>query len=292
MYNEFYNFQQAPFALACQPRLYFASQAHSEALASMVYCVQQRKGMVLVTGQVGAGKTFVAHMLAARLGPSVHTVVLRHPPKTPKNLLRAIAAGIGLALPGSIDAHSLQQELLEHLLRLHRRGRQVCLVIDECQDLSPAAMEEIRLLWNWETHAQRLVQIVLIGQPELRELLCQPKWESLRQRIVLSFHLQGLDRADVCKYIQHRLDLASQGNARVEFTPEAVEQITGASNGVPRLINTLCDNSLLVGYNRQVRIIDAEIVRIVINDMTCWGLNSEAENAEKLTSSLSGECRG
>ncbi len=292
MYLEHYNLAEPPFALSCDPRFFFAGPGHNEALASCLYAVQQRKGMVLITGRVGAGKTLVSRSLARRLGPAVQTVVLKHPPRTAKSLLRALAEGVGLSL-GSADAHSLQSELQMHLQRLCRRGRLVCLVVDEAQDLPASALEEIRLLWNWESQSRRLLQIVLIGQPELRALLGRPRWESLRQRIVLSFHLTGLEPDDVPGYIQHRIELAGQGGARLEFTPHAVEQIARAAENLPRLINVLCDNCLLVGYSQKTHTIDEKIVQAVLDEMNCWGLDPVGRGeANDLTPCIPGESRG
>lgn len=274
MYLKFYGFREPPFAITCDERFFFESSIHAEALANMMYTVQQRKGMVLVTGEVGAGKTFVGNMLGARLGPGCLTIMMKNPPQSGKQLFRALAGRVGMQVRATADKLALQEELERHLVRLHNRGRLVALILDEAQDLSPASLEEIRLLWNWEQGGERSVQIVLIGQPELRDRLLEPRWEPLRQRIVLSYHLQHLPVGDVAPYIAHRLKVASDGTCKAEFTPESVEDIYAATDGIPRLINVLCDNALLVGYAKGTTCIDQAIVAEVLRDMTCWGLRT------------------
>jgi general secretion pathway protein A len=279
MYLGFYKLREFPFSITCDERFFYESATHAEALANMMYTVQQRKGMVLITGEVGAGKTFLGNMLGSRLGPGCQVVVMRNPPQSGKQVLRSVAGGVGMAASARADKLSLVGDLEQYLLRLQARGRLVALILDECQDLSPAALEEVRLLWNWERDGQRLVQIVLIAQPELREKLQEPKWEPLRQRIVLSYHLDRLSADDTAGYVDHRLRVAAADGCLAAFTPEAKRLIHEATDGIPRLINVLCDNALLVGYARGVHRIDPAIVSNVIRDMTCWGLQASDTGA-------------
>jgi general secretion pathway protein A len=275
MYLQHYNLREFPFAITCDDRFFFESSVHAEALANMMYTVQQRKGMVLVTGEVGAGKTFVGNMLGARLGAACQTVLMRNPPQSGKQLIGSLARRIGMSVRASADKVSLQEELEQYLIRLQARSRLIALIIDEAQDLTPPSLEELRLLWNWEQAGQRLLQIVLIGQPELRQRLMEPKWEALRQRIVLSYHLSHLSAADTPAYIAHRIRVAAAEGCSAAFTPEAMADVYRATDGIPRMINVLCDNALLVGYAKGVHTVDRPIVTEVLQNMTCWGLRPE-----------------
>ncbi len=283
MYLSFYKLKEFPFAITCDERFFYESSIHTEALANMMYTVQQRKGMVLVTGEVGAGKTFVGNMLGSRLGAGCLTVMMRNPPQSPKQLLGAMARAVGMSIRRRADKLTLVEELEQHLVRLYHRGRLVALILDEAQDLPHSALEEIRLLWNWEYQGHRLVQIVLSGQPELRDRVQEAKWEPLRQRIVLSYHLGHLNEQDTGGYIRHRLNVAADDGCQARFTDDAIRDIYGATGGIPRLINVLCDNALLVGYARGVHTLDRQIVSEVLRDMTCWGLqgppSSEPDSA-------------
>jgi general secretion pathway protein A len=280
MYLEFYKLKEFPFSITCDERFFYESPIHAEALANMMYTVQQRKGMVLVTGEVGAGKTFLSNMLGTRLGPGCSTIQMKNPPQSAKQLIKAVARQLGLRIRQSADKLSLIDTLEEHLVRLHSRGRLVALILDEAQDLPPASLEELRLLWNWERDGQRLVQIVVVGQPELRDKLQEPRWEPLKQRIVLSYHLGHLSGEDTGQYIAHRLGVAGASNGSAQFTPAAQAAVHAATNGIPRLINVLCDNALLVGYARGAHYIDRHIIGEVLRDMTCWNLQVSEQPAE------------
>jgi general secretion pathway protein A len=274
VYLNFYNLKEFPFAITCDDRFFYESAVHAEALANMMYTVQQRKGMVLVTGEVGAGKTFVGNMLGSRLGVGCQTVLLSNPPQSSKQLLGTLARRLGMNVRASADKASLVEELERYLTKQRARERLVALIIDEAQDLSAAGLEELRLIWNWEEGGQRLIQLILIGQPELRQRLLEPKWESLRQRIVLSYHLRHLSSVDTPSYIAHRLRVAGGGECSAQFSASAITEIHAATDGIPRLINVLCDNALLVGYAKEVHCIDSSIIAEVVRDMTCWGLRA------------------
>jgi len=275
MYLSFYKLKEFPFAISCDERYFFESSVHTEALANMMYAVQQRKGMVLVTGEVGAGKTFVGNVLAGRLGTGCLTISIQNPPQSGKQLLRAMAVGAGMNVRPGADKMCILEGLEQHLRRMQARGRLVALLIDEAQDLTPAALEEVRLLWNWEQNGQRLVQIVLIGLPDLRQRLMEPRWEPVRQRVVLSYHLCHLAAMDTAAYVMHRIRVAAEdGACEGLFTPEALTAVHESTGGIPRLINVLCDNALLIGYSRESQRIEKDIVLGVLRDMTCWGLRT------------------
>jgi general secretion pathway protein A len=272
MYLSFYNLSQPPFASTCEERFFYESPMHSEALANMMYTVQQRKGMVLVTGEVGAGKTFLSNMLGARLGPGCQIVMVRNPPQSGKQLLRAMGAQLGMQVRSSIDKLDLLEKVQQQLVRLHTRGRLVAMILDEAQDLGPSTLEELRLVWNWEHQGHRLIQIVVVGQPELRQILLEPHWEPLRQRIVLSYHLAHLAPEQTMHYVRHRLRVAGGEGCLAQFSESALMDVHAATDGVPRLINVLCDNALLVGFARGQTCIDSPIIAEVLRDMTCWSL--------------------
>jgi general secretion pathway protein A len=276
MYQEFFNLKEFPFSIASDEKYFYESDIHAEALGNMLYAVQQRKGMVLISGEVGAGKTFLGNMLASRLGLAALVIAIKHPPGSAKQLLRGVAAGLGLKVSQDSDIMALAEEVEEGLLRSQRRTRLVALLIDEVQDLPDEALEEVRLMWNWESQGQRLLQIVLVGQPELRQRLSQPRWESLRQRIVLSYHLGRLSAEQTAGYILHRIRIAAKGDGGPQFTPEALKTIYQASKGTPRLINSLCDNVLLAAYAKGQRQITAQIVDEVLGGMTAWASDSPA----------------
>jgi general secretion pathway protein A len=285
MYLSYYKLREFPFAITCGERFFYESATHSEALANMMYVVGQRKGMVLVSGEVGAGKTFVGNMLGSRLGAGCLVAMMANPPQSGKQLFRALATKVGISVRATADKLQLIEELEAHLIRMSGRGRLVALILDEAQDLSPTSLEEIRLLWNWEHNGQRLIQIVLIGQPELRQRLQEPKWEPLRQRIVLSYHIGPLSETDTGLYIAHRLKVAAEEGATVSFAPEAVADIYAATNGIPRLVNILCDNALLVGYTREAAVIERSVIAEVLDNMTCWGLRTSKETKPVATAS-------
>jgi len=275
MYLNFYKLREFPFSLTCEERFFYESPVHAEALANMMYCIQQRKGMVLVTGEVGTGESFIGNILGSRLGAGWQIVTLQNPPETKKQLLRGFAQQVGISADSTSDKMSLEDELREYLIRLNRRGRLVGLILDEAQELTNASLKEVRLLWNWENEGQRLIQILLIGQPELRERLQEPQWEPFKQRIVLSYHLKGLSAEDTSAYVCHRIRVASNDGAGVEFSGEALDAIHAATDGTPRLINILCDNALLVGYVNNKTRIDKPVIDEVLRNMTCWGLRVE-----------------
>jgi general secretion pathway protein A len=245
MYNEFYGFRESPFNITPDPRFLFFSDRHREAFNHMLFGIRERKGFIQITGEVGAGKTTVCRAVLEELGDQVRTALILNPCLTSTQLLRAILAELGLESKNDKVAclHVLNQFLLAQLAA----GHDVVLFIDEAQDLDFDLLEQVRLLSNLETDQRKLLQIVLLGQPELREKLDERRLRQLRQRITVRYHLKPLSREEMEHYIQHRLHVAG-GNGLPTFNRFALGAIYRYSGGVPRLVNAVCDKALLCGY--------------------------------------------
>jgi len=246
MYEQYYGFHESPFNITPDPRFLFLSRRHREAYDHLLYGLQQRKGFIQITGEVGAGKTTLCRALLEELGPTYKTALILNPFLSCEQLLWLILVELGLS-PESQDRMSNLQLLNTFLLEQLTEGNDVVLLIDEAQDLDTELLEQVRLLSNLETDQRKLLQIVLIGQPELRTLLDRTDLRQLRQRITVRYHLRSLSRSETGSYIQHRLHVAG-GNSRPTFAASAIRKVHRYSGGVPRLINAVCDKALLCGY--------------------------------------------
>lgn len=246
MYNHFYGFHEPPFNLTPDPRFLFYSERHREAFHHVLFGIQERKGFIQLTGEVGAGKTTICRAILESLGPTYKTALILNPCLTGSQLLRSILHELGLA-PGRVDRVTGLEMLNQFLLDQLAAGNDVVLLIDEAQDLAPDLLEEVRLLSNLETDQRKLLQIVLVGQPELRDRLDERGLRQLRQRITVRYHLTPLSRQETEQYVRHRLHVAG-GNSRPTFDHWAIRRIHRYSHGVPRLINAVCDKTLLCGY--------------------------------------------
>jgi len=246
MYLEFFKLKEAPFNITPDPHYLFFSHQHRAAYDHVMYGIRQRKGFIQLTGEVGSGKTTLCRAVLAELGRAVQTALILNPCLTEAQLMRAILKDFGLKTTGK-DMLNLIETLNAFLLEKMQQGENVALLIDEAQNLSPKLMEQVRLLSNLETAQQKLIQIVLIGQPELEERLTQPSLRQLRQRITVRFHLGPLAEDEIGAYVSHRLEMAGS-NGRVVFEPRALRLVYKYSQGIPRLINAVCDNALLAGY--------------------------------------------
>jgi len=253
VYLDYFGLSEAPFSITPNPRFLYFSAKHREALNHMLYGIRERKGFVQITGEVGAGKSTLCRALLAQLGNNYSTALILNPMLDADQLMRAIAIEFGL------DARGLDRlEALEHinlfLLQQIEEGRESVLIIDEAQDLTNELLEQVRLLSNLETDDRKLLQIVLMGQPELRHRLNDPALRQLRQRITVRYHLSPLTRAEVGHYVQHRLTVSGSSDGP-EFTFPALWRIFCYSQGIPRLVNAVCDKSLLAGFvSRSTRI--------------------------------------
>jgi general secretion pathway protein A len=246
MYDQFYGFREPPFNITPDPRFLFFSDRHREAYNHILFGIRERKGFIQVTGEVGAGKTTLCRALLEELGPSYVTALILNPCLNPTQLLRCILTELGLT-PGKADRATCLALLNEFLLAQLAQGNDVVLLIDEAQDLSAELLEQVRLLSNLETDQRKLLQIVLIGQPELREKLDDRSLRQLRQRITVRYHLTPLSRPEIERYIQHRLQVVG-ANGRPAFTAAAIRAIFRYSGGIPRLVNAVCDKALLAGF--------------------------------------------
>jgi general secretion pathway protein A len=246
VYLEFYGLKQSPFDLTPNPHFLFHSGKHREALNHLLYGIRERKGFVQLTGEVGAGKTTLCRALLEQLDGHFSTAVILNPVMNPDELMKAIATEFGLEARGR-DRLDAVAAISNFLVKQVGEGRETVLIVDEAQDLTEELLEQIRLLSNIETDDRKLLQIVLLGQPELRDRLNSPRLRQLRQRITVRYHLKPLTRFEVAQYVQHRLELAGAKGVPY-FTQPALWRVYSYSAGIPRLVNALCDKALLAGY--------------------------------------------
>jgi len=243
MYTEHFGFREPPFSIAPDPRYLYLSKQHREALAHLIYGVRTG-GFVLLTGEVGTGKTTVCRCLLEQLPARVQVAYIVNPGLTERELLATICDEFRIARQQrAVNNKALIDAINAFLLRAHAAGRNPVLIIDEAQGLSPGVLEQIRLLTNLETSRRKLLQIILIGQPELKHLLATRQMRQLSQRITARFHLEALPGAEIAAYVNHRLRAA--GVARPVFTSGALRLLARLSGGIPRLINVICDRALL-----------------------------------------------
>ncbi|MDQ1349114.1 MAG: family ATPase [Acidobacteriota bacterium] len=266
MYLEHYGFREAPFNITPDPRFLYYSARHREALEHLLYGIRERKGFVQITGEVGAGKTTLCRAALERLGPAFRTALILNPVMSSTQLLRTVLVELGLPVPGRIDRVAYLEMLNEFLLAQVPLGQDVVLIIDEAQDLSLELLEQVRLLSNLETDRQKLLQIVLIGQPELKRMLDDARLRQLRQRITVRYHLDSLSREETELYVYYRLQVAG-GNGRPTFSRWAMSRIHRYSKGVPRLINAVCDTSLLAGYVAGVDHLTGQLIGRAIREL-------------------------
>ncbi|NTV94715.1 MAG: AAA family ATPase [Thiobacillus sp.] len=247
LYQTYFGLAEAPFSIAPTPRFLYLSQRHQEALAHLLYGIEGDGGFVLLTGEVGAGKTTVCRHLLDRIPETCEVAYIFNPRLTVTELLATLCDEFGIASPpGDASIKDYFDRLYRHLLDSHAQGRHAVLIIDEAQNLAPDVLEQMRLLTNLETSERKLLQIVLLGQPELGVMLARPELRQLAQRIVARYHLGALTRHEVGAYIRHRLAVA--GSQAELFPPALVARIHSLTGGIPRLINLLCDRALLGAY--------------------------------------------
>lgn len=261
MYKAFYQLKENPFNITADPDFFFCSTRHNEAFSHLTYGINQRKGILVVTGEIGTGKTTLCRTLLNRLDHKTKTALILNPSFSDLQLLQIILKDLG------IESHlknkfALITALNRFLIDQTSLGHNVVLIIDEAQNLSIKQLEQIRLLSNLETEKEKLLQIILVGQPELSEKLKLPNLRQLNQRVTVRFHVLPLDRDEVKGYIHHRLSVASgpDKEPKIYFTDTAIDAIFEQSQGTPRVINILCDRALLAGYLQGTFTINEEMV--------------------------------
>ncbi len=267
MYKSFYNLQRNPFEITPDPSFLFPTKRHNEALASLYYGVTAHRGFVVLTGEVGTGKTLILRSLLALLQRrDVAFALIFNPTLSPLEFMRYIALDFGLQVAGKAK-DELVYVLNGFLLQRYQRGLTTILVVDEAHLLPPEILEEIRLLTNLETSQQKLLQIVLAGQPELDQKLDSHELRQLKQRVALRCHLDALSLNETREYMIRRLRIAGAPAPGEVFSALAIEGVFRHSRGIPRLINTICENALLAGYAKQASTISPEIIEGVARDL-------------------------
>ena len=269
MYENHFGFAELPFSVSPDPRFFYSNPVYREALVTLHYGIEARKGFVIITGEAGTGKTTLLRMLMHNLDSAIHTAFVFNPRLTFTALLRFILSDLGVTSSAK-DRLKLTEQLNSHLIEQLKKGHTVALLVDEAQALSDEILEELRLLSNLETDQAKLIQIVLMGQPELESKLDQPELRQLKQRVTLRCRLLPLTEHEVGLYIASRVKTAGYEGKKL-FVPEAVQKITHYSNGIPRLVNVVCDNALVIASAASKKQVSAEMIDEVAHDLKLTG---------------------
>jgi general secretion pathway protein A len=265
VYREFYGLLYRPFEMTPDPAFLYLGETHREGLATLIYGVESRKGFVVLTGEVGTGKTTLLHALLSQLDPTMPSAFIFNPRLGPVDFLHVLFDEFGIEKRCRTKAEYLLT-LNHFLIECLKEDRTALLIIDEAQNLSAEMLEEVRLLSNLETPTSKLLQIMLVGQPELDEMLDRPDLRQLRQRIALRFHLSPFDAEELDHYVDERLRLAGYTGKGI-FERSARKALRAYTGGVPRLVNVICDSALLTGYSRGMRSLGAEVIEEVARDL-------------------------
>jgi len=266
MFEKYFGLDENPFNLTPDPKYLYYSQIHKEALSHLKYGIDERKGFILLTGEVGAGKTTMCRLLLTMLPDTVKTSLILNPSLSDIELLQTINQEFGINYSHT-SKKALLDELNGFLLNVSAKGENAVLIIDECQNLSPEVLEQIRMLSNLETEKKKLLQIVLIGQPELKTMLATPSLRQINDRITVRYHMGLLNKSDTRDYIKHRL-IISGSHGEISFTSGAINKIFEFSGGLPRRINAACERSLLTAFTKGTGSINGSIARKAIKEIT------------------------
>lgn len=272
MYNEYFGFLESPFNVTPDPRFFYGAPAYLEAYANLRYGIEAKKGFIAITGEVGTGKTTLLRKLMRELESTVHFALIFNTDLSFNEIFRAVLRDLGLT-PQTNDRLAMLDELNAHLLEQLKNGHTVCLLIDEVQNLSDESLEGLRLLSNLETDREKLLQIVVMGQPEIKAKLDKPNLRQLKQRIAIRCEIPPLKQEEVASYMNFRLTAAGYKGKDL-FSRDAVQEIARYSKGIPRLINIICDNALLITFAASQRTVSSHIIREVTSDL---GLRSKPQ---------------
>ncbi len=265
MYTKFYSLKCKPFELLPDPRFLYASKNHDLALTHLEYGIMDNKGFIVLTGDVGTGKTTLINFFLSKITTDVNTAFIFNTNIDPATFLEMVANDFSLHIPDTRRS-TLYDSLYRFLLDEHIHGRRSVLIIDEAQNMPQETLEEVRMLSNFETEESYLLQIIIVGQPQLRQRLNDPELAQLTQRISVYYHLAPLEKSDISQYIKHRLKVSGYPFPDLLFTSDAIEKIYDYTNGVPRLISSICDTALVYGYADEIKTIDANIIKRVIKN--------------------------
>lgn len=267
MYESFYNLKERPFNINPDSRFFFPSEGHTEALSSLLYAVNDKTGFTVITGEIGSGKTTVCRALLNKMESGTKVALITNTHLTPKQLICAILEELEVPFNYTWPKARLLSCLNQFLIEQCALDLKVILIIDEAQNLSLRTLEEVRMLSNLETEKEKLIQIILIGQPELKDRLESKKLEQLRQRVGMYYHIFPLDNQQTNEYIRHRLRIAGLNGDGLMFDEGALREIFRYSGGIPRLINSICDRALLTGYIKEQWQIGEDIINEVASEL-------------------------
>ncbi len=268
MYERFFNLKETPFSIAPNPHYLYMSRQHHEALAHLIYGVGRDGGFVLLTGEVGTGKTTVCRCFLEQIPSDTDVAFILNPKMNVEELLATICDELSIPyIDDSVSIKDYVDCINIYLLRQHANGRHTVLIIDEAQNLSADVLEQLRLLTNLETHEKKLLQIVLLGQPELQDMFRQPELRQLSQRVTARFHLNAMQPEEVGPYVYHRLSVAGALDSRTIFPAPVIARLHQISKGIPRVINLVCDRALLGAYAKETRVVDLEILNTAAEEV-------------------------
>ncbi len=285
MYEKFYGFRERPFEITPNPKFVYLSEVHQEALAYLQYAVREGKGFSVITGEAGTGKTTLVHMLLSRLDGSVRTCYIFNPILDRADFLNYVCDDLGIESDGMKSRGQSLTALHNFLLDCFAKNEKVFLIIDEAQSMERGLLQEVRLLTNLETSKNKLLHVILLGQPELNDTLEEPHFRPLKQRIAVRYHLRHLNLKETREYILYRLKRAGTRDIAT-FDSGAIQEVYRYSKGIPRLINIVCDNALLTGFAKEQNRIGKNIIRDVAKELEGPGKTAGKRTGSGLISFL------